>query len=428
MNRLLLLGIITYLLAIVGLLTLNGTMVALVVPLVFFLGASLLYGPAEPHLTIQRSLSAERVSEGNQVDVTLSITNVGSKIELFLVKDTPPPELEIVEGDPDLLCTLQPGETALIEYSLLARRGRYQFGSIWLEISDYLGVFRHLEWRKLEETSEFFVMPTVSTVDRIPIRPRQTKAFAGYIPARLGGPGTEFFGVRGYQRGDSLRHINWRANARNPGKIFTNEYEQERVADVGIILDARQRSHVQIGADSLFDFSVKAAAALADSFINDANRVGLLRYGDFLDWTLPGYGKIQRERIMQSLAKARPGESMVFDQFENLPSRFFPPKSQIVLVSPLLSEDANALIRLRSRGYSVLVVSPDPVSFEMSLTRDTPLAVMSARIARLERALLFQKVRAAGVQMIEWDVRQPFEQSVTPQLRRYSAAAAHMQG
>ena len=410
-------------LAIVGLLTLNGTMVALVVPLVIFLGASLLFGPSEPKLSIDRHIPDERIPEGGLIEVTLTIRNEGDRIELVRIQDAPPIDLLIEEGEADLLCSLDPGETRLIEYKLLARRGRFHFGRIWIESADFLGIFRHFESKNLKGTAEFFVMPSIAQVDRIPIRPRQTKAFAGYIPARLGGSGTEFFGVRGYQQGDSLRHINWRANARNPGKFFTNEFEQERVADVGIILDARKRSHVQIREHSLFDYSVRAAASMTDAFINDANRVALLRYGDFLDWTLPGYGKIQRERIMQALSRAKPGESMVFDQFENLPSRFFPPKSQIVLVSPLLQMDGDALLRLRGRGYSVLVVSPDPVSFELSLTRNTTLAQMSARVARLERALLFQKVRSAGIQVIEWDVRLPFEKSVGPQLVRLSPLA-----
>ena len=57
-----------------------------------------------------------------------------------------------------------------------------------------------------------------------------------------------FWGVREYQMGDSLRHINWKIAARRmiaarqAQELFTNEFEQERIADVGLILDARDQT------------------------------------------------------------------------------------------------------------------------------------------------------------------------------------------
>ena len=43
----------------------------------------------------------------------------------------------------------------------------------------------------------------------------------------------------------------------------------------------------------------------------DRNRVGLLVYGRFLDWTFPGYGKVQRERILLGLRVDRPAPQMM---------------------------------------------------------------------------------------------------------------------
>ena len=37
-----------------------------------------------------------------------------------------------------------------------------------------------------------------------------------------------------------------------------------------------------------------------------------------VDWTLPDYGKVQRERILQRLASATPGESLIFGELDNL--------------------------------------------------------------------------------------------------------------
>ena len=224
--------------------------------------------------------------------------------------------------------------------------------------------------------------------------------------------------MREYQSGDPQRWINWRVSARHPRALFTNEFEQERIADVGLILDARQRSHVLSSGDSLFEYAVRATASLAEAFLFDGNRVGLLIYGGFLDWTFPGYGKVQRERILRALARAETGEGLVFESLDYLPTRFFPARSQLVIISSLLSDDLPMLIRLRARGYQILLISPDPGTFEARALESRPSVTLAARIVHLERALLLRKLRHAGIQVVDWQVDQPFDQAVHTSLSR----------
>jgi uncharacterized protein (DUF58 family) len=203
--------------------------------------------------------------------------------------------------------------------------------------------------------------------------------------------------------------------------MFSNEFEQERIADVGLILDARRRSDIHSQNDSLFEYSVQAAASIADTFLKDGNRVGLLVYGGFLDWIFPGYGKIQRERILQALSRAKTGESLIFDTLDFLPTRFFPARSQIVILSPLNTDDFPILVRLRARGYQVMVISPDPVSFEANILRNQTQVGLAFRIARLERALLLRKLRTAGILVVDWPVTRPLEEAIQRSLGRRPA-------
>ena len=241
---------------------------------------------------------------------------------------------------------------------------------------------------------------------------------AGQIPARQGGPGVEFYGVREYQPGDPTRWINSRATARHPQSLFVNEFEQERVADVGLILDARRQSDVRTHDGALFEYAIQAAAALADTFLHRGNRVGLLMYGRSLDWTMPGYGKVQRERILRALARAETGDLPVLERLDYLPTRLFPARSQIVLISPLLPHDLEMLTILRARGYQLLVISPDPVSFEQRGLAGQPEAATAARIARLERALLLQRCRRTGVAIVDWPIDVPFQEIAEAALSR----------
>ena len=80
------------------------------------------------------------------------------------------------------------------------------------------------------------------------------------------------------------------------------------------------------------------------------------------------------------------------------------------MISPLSDPDLPVLFRLRALGYSLLLVSPDPVSFEARLYRTDPVVELGARMAFLERALLLHKLQRAGIQTVDWDVSRPFDQ------------------
>lgn len=416
MNRLLLLSLLILSLILVGLTTLSGAWLALVIPLLIYLGAGLLYEPEALQLKVTRNLSADRASPNEPVTMKLSVTNAGSHVEEILVADAVPSSLTLIDREPKILASLRPGETVHLQYTLMGERGYYRFPGVRVTASEHLGLFtKQAMW---EAPGQLFVLPEVIRLRRVEIRPRRTRVYSGLIPTRQGGPGVEFFGVRGYQPGDALRWINWKASARHPETLFINEFEQERVADVGLILDARRRSDIISREGSLFEHAIQATAALADAFLSGGNRVGLLIYGGHLDWTFPGYGKIQREKILRALARAMQGHSLVFEGLDYVPTRLFPPRSQLILVSPLVEEDLDMLIKLRAQGYPLLIISPDPISFEQKTLQTGEDIKLAARIARLERQLLLRRLRQAGAYIVDWNVEAPFHQAVHAALSR----------
>ena len=352
---------------------------------------------------------------------------IGSKIERVFIEDQVPPGLDVIDGETNLLTSLSTGESETLSYKVRGGRGYYRFHQIKVSASDHFGLYRRQE--NIPAEGRLFVQPEVLRIGRLAIRPRGTRVYSGYIPARQGGPGVEFFGVREYQAGDPLRWINWRSSARHRQSVFINEFQQERVADVGIILDTRRRSEVRLlDGTSLFEYGVQATAALAETFLTDGNRVGLLLYGTQLDWTFPGYGKIQRERIMQSLARAEPGDSLIFGSLDHLPTRLFPPNAQLVIISPLQNDDHENLIRLRARGYALLVISPDPITFEAKgikeRDKNTQLAI---RLAHLERILMLNKIRQAGIHVLDWNTDDPLDNAIRISMSRI-VPQIHYQG
>jgi len=418
MRRILILGGVIYILLVLALASTNGTLLALTLPFLVYLGIGFIFSPGKIEISATRKLSRDRAYPGQEIRVQLWLTNHGAAIELAQVIDQTPDGLEIIEGKNHLLTKLNPKESIEIEYTVNGPRGFYHFQGIEVKASDTLQIRTHCTFVHTDE--RIFVQPAQIRMDRLTIRPRNTRVYAGYIPARTGGAGVEFFGVREYQPGDPLRWVNWRASARANQKFFINEFEQERVVDVGVILDTRQRSEIVLeNGKSLFEFSVQAAAALAEAFLRDGNRVGLLLYGTILDWTLPDYGKIQRERILKRLATAQVGESLVFDELENLPTRLLPPRSQIIFISPLQNSDINVIVGLRARGYSVMVISPNPIAFELkSFPSNDQKIQLATHLAALERVLVFKKLQQAGIQVLDWNTDMPLDQSVTALLSR----------
>jgi uncharacterized protein (DUF58 family) len=407
-RRAFLLIILVYCLVIAGLVTLRGELLVLAVPLVLYLLAGLLTAPEEIHLEIQRTLGSERAAPGAPVSVSLTVRNSGPGLEEVVIEDILPNDLKVRDGSNCHFLSLPSGQSVSWMYSVSGARGYYVFSAVEVVASDPFGLLERRQ--SFPVRGQLFILPPVTRIRRIAIRPRRTNVYSGTIPARLGGPGVEFFGVREYERGDPPAWINWNISARHPQDLYSNEFEQERVADVGIVLDGRLRTNIPRDGHSLFEYSVQAAASLADTFLAQGNRVGLLLYGKYLHWTFPGYGKIQRERILQMLARAEPGESQVFADLGHIPTQFFPAHSQIVLVSPLGPSDYVKLLQLRARGYQVMVISPDPVRFELAYLPKRPESELAGRIVRMERRMLLQKLKHAGVQVLDWDVAKPFDQ------------------
>jgi uncharacterized protein (DUF58 family) len=408
MPRPFLTGLLALALVLSGLLTLHPAFLALALPLLAYLLAGLWRAPQAPAIEASRRLQVTRLPADTDVKIELTVTNIGPDLEEALIEDILPPGLTVVDGSAAHLVSLASGQSAAWTYTLRGKRGYYVLKEVRLTAREHFGLVAAQQVCPTDD--QLFILPPVMRLRRVVIAPRRTRVYSGTIPARQGGAGVEFFGVREYQLGDSPRRINWRLTARHPSSTYTNQFEQERVADVGIILDGRKHTNEFASGRSLFEHAVLATAALADSLLAAGNRVGLLFFGENATWTTPGYGKLQRERILHDLAHATPGDVLAFSELI-IPKHLFPPHSQLVLVSPLDAEDIEPLTEVRARGYNLLVVSPDPVGFELAGLPQRASVSLAGRVVKMQRQILLGKLRHVGIQVVEWDISQPFVQA-----------------
>jgi uncharacterized protein (DUF58 family) len=390
---------------IIGLATRNATVMAMTVPFVVYMTAVLLMMHGKPSLIAERCLSIKSAKRGQPVLVRVTIRNTAARSVDLVLHDNLPSGLTLLHGQTSLSASLAAGAELMLEYTVTGIRGAYRFTALDATILAAIGSCHGKQ--SLAAPGEFLCRPLHTKVTALPVMPRKMLLYHGPLAARIAGTGSEFFGVREYRTGDSMHHLNWQAAARRPDELFITDFECQRITEIGIILDGRLTQNPVSNGMSLFEHSIEAAAALASAWLENGHRVGLVVVGAGLHWVFPGYGKRQAERILSDLSMVTEGDSAVFNHLDSIPVRILPAGSQVVLVSPLARADLQSLTALAGRGYSILIVSPDPVAYCAESLSDCPEAALGRRLAFLERRTTIMALENAGMAVIDWDVSQP---------------------
>ncbi|WP_245232337.1 DUF58 domain-containing protein [Thiorhodococcus minor] len=132
--------------------------------------------------------------------------------------DKPPPSLQIAAGD-----------QATVKLGLrTARRGQLELDKLTLETSHPMGLFRAWCYVETDATTLVYPAPAAHAPDP------SHDAGDDRRPHRHRGEGAEdYLGSRGYRPGDSPRHIDWKAFARERG-LLVKEYGGDEGQDVWI--------------------------------------------------------------------------------------------------------------------------------------------------------------------------------------------------
>ncbi len=417
MNKVVILLVIIFSLLLAALVTTNADLIWLALLCCAYLGIGFLQSLStrKVKLSATRSLEKNTTNALATIDASVEITNQGTDLVRLVLSDPLQFGMSITEGQTTQTALLQAGESAVFKYTFQSERGNFAWKTIRARLSDSFGLLD----TKLELPAEakIQVHPELNKFRPFPLRSQRTLHSAGSIPARLGGSGTDFWGVREYHPGDPLRHLDWRLTARHPHKFFTKEFEQEEIADIGLILDARQKTNLRIGEDSLFEHAARATASLAEMFLRQGNRVSMLVYQRRYASVFPGYGKQQLNRILHTLARITPESDSSLNSLNFLPIRMFASHSLIVVISPLLSGDWQFFRRLCAYGYQVLLISPDSLAYARSILpadRDSQLAI---RLTRLKRQIEINQIRQLWIPVIDWQVSQHLAPLVRNALR-----------
>ena len=205
---------------------------------------------------------------------------------------------------------------------------------------------------------------------------------AGLKDKRRRGQGMEFMSLREYQKGDTVKSIDWRATGRR-GKFIVREYQEEQDQQLLFLLDSGYRLHrIEEGSGALvsgavpgtvpgrqnrpvvprtqFDSALEAAFLLSWVALKHGDGVALGCFGAEERWLPPRKGMSALPYLMRILydIKSAPAPSSLFSALEGALARLRR-RTFIIMISNFREEDGESLSwilkRIRRRHLLLLV-------------------------------------------------------------------------
>jgi len=391
--------------------------IALAAPFVLACVAGLILARS-PRLNVAARLDRVRAIEGDTVHMDVDFR---SPTPLAWLQVYAPVPLGLrTDAETVLGIRLASGGYASVRVPIRCGRwGVYRLGQLWLRSHDTLGFF--LTEGHLDLDLRLRVYPRPEVIQTL-VRPKETQAFAGNRLSRRTGEGIEFADVRPFTPGDVVRRVNWRLTTRL-GELYVNEQHLERNADVLLFLDAFSDLRGREGGT--LEMAVRATATLADQYLQQRDRVGLLSFGGSLRWLLPNMGVRQGYRIVDALLDTNTYLSYAWKGIDHIPPRTLPPKAVVVAITPLLDpRTIQALTDLRGRGFDLAIVELSPEPFVVAGPGE--VASLACRLWRLHREVLRVRLRKMGVPVAVWTAGQPLAAALEEVSRfRRSARVVH---
>lgn len=170
------------------------------------------------------------------------------------------------------------------------------------------------------------------------------KAVEGLIAGRHRSPfhgfSVEFAEHRGYNNGESTRHIDWKLYGRTD-KLYTKRYEEETNLRCFLVVDASGSMHFPVESLSKLQFSAQCAASIAYLMRSQRDAFGFCQLGNGVIKQLPARGTVSHQKALftelDNLYDSPKGDeqSLLANGFHQL-AETLPRRSFVVIFSDFL--------------------------------------------------------------------------------------------
>ncbi len=244
---------------------------------VLIFGIDLLYVFQKKKPISASRIVPQRLSNGDENNIQLSITNrLPSSVRAEII-DEIPHQFQI--RDFNIQADLPADEQKTFSYKLRpTQRGEYDFGNINVFLQSKIGWVR----RKVS-------IPAEQSVPVYPsfIQMRKFEMYAisnrltdiGIKKIRRVGHTMEFDQIKEYVRGDDVRSINWKATAR-ANNLMVNQYQDERSQNVINVVDMGRVMKMPFDGLHLLDYAINTALVISNIALLKEDKAGLVTFSN----------------------------------------------------------------------------------------------------------------------------------------------------
>lgn len=337
------------------------------------------------YLAIRLQLSRKMISratEGDTVEVAAQICNVSFlPVFNFVLEDNFSCKYFNQEKKSFFVSYLGLKSFREIKYDFLCfKRGEYKMGPFVVYFFDPLNLFFFK--RTYYVYSGIVVYPQIFKIEKFPALTRSILPWFGIETARSSGDDDEFYGVREYKDGESVKKIHWISSARK-NKLIVKQFQLQSFFGTTIIFNLEKAKDLGEGKESVAEYIIKIAASVAHYLTEKGVSIELLAHiGEIVHLSF-NKGQEHLENILRVLAVAQAESRISFGEaFEEF-ARYIPNDSSLVVVmSDQDYTDLPRILSLCGRGVSVipLIVISDtflPVSDKKKITRQAKIRVLN---------------------------------------------------
>lgn len=323
-------------------------------------------------VTYERELSQQRVFIGEEVAMTVSLTN-RKPIPLGRLRAEDQIPKSVTIADADVVGSHNPDAQTLRhstsmgwydrirwDYKLsCSRRGLFRLGPVRLESGDLFGLFTSTV--DIRSDDYILVYPKIVSLPELGL-PYGRPFGESKSGIRIFQDPSRPVGLRDYQMGDPLKIVDWKATARMQ-QLQVRTFEPSSAMTLMLVVAVDTTAHYWEGYSPVHLERVITAAASVASYGNEQQySVGLFSNGTpvLADRPMrisPSRSPEQLSLILESLATLRPIAMGPMDAQLGDNWRKFPLGATMVVVSGYISEEmAQVLHRARAGGYRVVVL------------------------------------------------------------------------
>ena len=315
-----------------------------------------------PDIEIQR-VTQETAFEDEMLNIKMSIRNTLSRgSSFFEVLDYFPAAQPGKEKISLFVLDLKAKEEKSFNYTMECyKRGVWKIGPIEVISQDALGFFRMK--KTFNVVSNIIIYPAFFRVFAFPPLARGSVSWMGVETSKISGDSHEFFGIREYQRGDTMSRIHWPSTARH-NKLIVKQFERNTVQEVTIVLDLKKGNDIGAGKETTLEYSVKIAGSIARFLMDSGAFVQIIGCTNEAIVAPLGKGESHLFKVLEYLSKVRSeGSFSLSDTLEE--ASFIAPYSS-TLITIMLDNDIDALsslVHFKIKGIKLIVVALSSSTF-----------------------------------------------------------------